>query len=238
MKNPTNDNNVKPDHIAGPYIGIFIPCISHESICRQRNTFKQDYLSEITNGSLTENKILNLIPFSGKSLDIDSIISNEFEGISDRFESIFLNPDYGEIFPENLDQIIDSRKNNRFSLDQTWWVAYLFLIFESDKSSSVTFHFGYQDYMQIWLNQQSIYLSKKQYTGNDLKNPEEMSNSIRKSIRKGKNVLLAKISWLYFGSFYFGMNETDAKIRIAYQIRDGRIYAENSVTQWASLKQK
>ena len=47
-----------------------------------------------------------------------------------------------------------------------------------------------------------------------------MATRIRTRVKRGKNSLIVKIQGGIFWAFYLGV-DTDARLRIAYQIRDG-----------------
>lgn len=215
--------NAQPKHIAGPWTFTTEPCVFFGE-CDEVATINKDLLAKLTGGVLTEAKLLKKPPTPGDKTPITFFEDEEFYL---RWEADFVDTFRDStIFADNLDDLVPISVRN--------WVFYGILTFVADRAATATFRLGYEDYAKVWLNKQQIYVSQTERWRVNTE-PEDMATRIRTRVKRGKNSLIVKIQGGIFWAFYLGV-DTDARLRIAYQIRDGELYPGGLTTRWALLK--
>ena len=215
--------NAQPKHIAGPWTFTTEPCVFFDE-CDEVATINKDLLAKLTGGTLTEAKLLKTPPAPGDKTPITFFEDHEFY--------IRWDADFVDTFREST--ILADNLGDLISIDVEDWVFYGILTFVADRAATATFRLGYANYAKVWLNQQRIYVSQTEWW-RVITEPEDMATRIRTRVKRGKNSLIVKIQGGIFWAFYLGV-DTDARLRIAYQIRDGELYPETLTTRWALLK--
>ena len=216
----------KLDYIGGPWLYASVPCDG--IVCDDVRALKTDFLSRFTGKLVLENEIAQ-----GKVKPKDIL----FLGGRLTWQTGFLGGQE-PIFTDNIGNLVDGVDLNPAGYSNA--VFYGLIVLEVDKKfSGAMMHLGYDAYTKLWLNGEVIYESEQR----NWDEAENMSERFVVSLKRGKNLLVAKviegIGWNLFVSI-------NANFKVSYRMRNGKIVPDDSLpvaplpstvaTCWASLK--
>ena len=217
----------KPDYIGGPWLYTAVPCAG--TPCDQAHALEIDFLSQFTNRLVSENEIIQ-----GEAKPKEIL----FLGGRLEWHAGFLG---GKriIISDNIGTLVDGVELNPAGFSNA--VFYGLIILESDKSVNTTMHIGYSAIAKVWLNGEVVYESE----GRMWEDAENMSENFLVRLKRGKNLLIAKVGEGIVWNLFAGIN---ANFRISYRIENGKIVPDDSLpieplastvsTRWASLKMR
>ena len=217
----------KPDYIGGPWLYTAIPC--EETPCDEVQALEIDFLSQFTGKLADENALA-----SGQAKPKEIL----FLGGRLTWHAGFLSG-RGLIFTDNIGALVDEVELNPAGYANA--VFYGLIVLNAEKALNATMHLGYSAVAKIWLNGDIVYESKEWMWAD----AENMSQRFFVPLKRGKNLLMAKVGEGIGWNLFVGIN---ANFRISYQIKSGKIIPDDSLpvkpvasnvsTRWASLKMK
>ena len=217
----------KPDYIGGPWLYTAIPC--EETPCDEVQALEIDFLSQFTGKLADENALA-----SGHAKPEEIL----FLGGRLTWQAGFLSG-RGIIFTDNIGDLVDGVELNPAGYGNA--VFYGLIVLNAEKALNATMHLGYSAVAKIWLNGEVVYESKEWMWAD----AENMSQRFFVPLKRGKNLLMAKVGEGIGWNLFVGIN---ANFRISYQIKSGKIVPDDSLpvkpvasnvsTRWASLKMK